>query len=872
MKRHSLALLFALLAAFLPLCAAADARAWRADLASDEVHNEYLRRGDSATLRVAVYLRGREYRPTTAVARYRAGLDSTDWLQAPCSIASNVVEVAWTPLLAPGADVVPMIVHVDGEVYRIPLMLYVRDSPAGDDPGALPVLDLAAYSVTNAPWIEIERDPVALHRLASPDEEAEAGVDEAGVVRSRVRAGAAPVWVRFGAEPLAFGGPVDTSYPARHYVPGAAAGQRMSRAEAEAGWHVVTGEPGGEHWDAADWTLRSAPGRAVVAWALVGPTNLVEIWRDPATPAAVGREAWLSTAWRTNDLATADDLRAAGDALLARHRADLSAAAAAMRADLDEEANERVDADDRLAADVARRLLLDDPDQGRAPVRVTAHTSGGAETERRVEINGRLAVGEADNLTVGSDALAVGAHVAATGDQSLAAGWGNEASGGRSVALGIRTAATAPQAVAAGADAVATNANAAVWSGVETGGPQWAPPYGSHGVGSWSVNPVGGAAGAWIGETPLVGLIPEYLSANETDRRTAYTATSRDAALRDGKMILLHMPAQPSAAWTLNLTLADGTATGPKPVRFWGTSTVSTQYAPGSILPLVYRAGAWYFSDRDSNSDTYDRNRISSYVRFSASTTKYAICCGTTNGYRKVAPGVVFDATMPLLYANVNATSAAGAQNNNFYSAMPNVDVRNTVSGFASRRGKPLYLVGTLADDGRTFTIGDPALSYEPELPCIPLGIFNNAADNQLYFLPGPLIAGQAGGDASAVTNLVSDILAEEVDAMPVQSTLEVHRLVLADLWDRVDRMAGSSDADAIDDILLAISGLDARLTALEARSGATATRMAALEASVGTIARMSALSGPSTVPAASDLQAPGTINASAVQDSAGAQ
>ena len=203
---------------------------------------------------------------------------------------------------------------------------------------------------------------------------------------------------------------------------------------------------------------------------------------------------------------------------------------------------------------------------------------------------------------------------------------------------------------------------------------------------------------------------------------------------------------------------------------------------------------------------------------------------------------------------------------------MPNVDVRNTVSGFASRRGKPLYLVGTLADDGRTFTIGDPALSYEPELPCIPLGIFNNAADNQLYFLPGPLIAGQAGGDASAVTNLVSDILAEEVDAMPVQSTLEVHRLVLADLWDRVDRMAGSSDADAIDDILLAISGLDARLTALEARSGATATRMAALEASVGTIARMSALAGPSTVPAASDLQAPGTINASAVQDSAGAQ
>ena len=384
----------------------------------------------------------------------------------------------------------------------------------------------------------------------------------------------------------------------------------------------------------------------------------------------------------------------------------------------------------------------------------------------------------------------------------------------------------------------------------------------------------GASAGASaVQPSKLPGLVPEYIVSPETARGTAYTGVSRDTALRDGKMILYYMQTQATAAWTLNLTLADGTTTGAKPVRFWGTTAIGTQYAAGSIIPLVYRAGAWYFSDRDSNNDTYDRNRITSYVRFSAQTTKYAICCGTADGYRKVAPGVAFDATMPLLYANVSTTSAAGAQNNNFYSSMPNVDVRNTVAGFASRRGKPLYLVGSLADDGRTFTVGDPALSYEPELPCIPLGIFNNNADNQLYFLPGPLIAGQAGGDASAVTNLVSDILAEEVDALPVQSTLEVHRLVLADLWDRVDRMAGSSDADAIDDILLALDSLDARLTALEARSGATATRMAALEASVGTTAtRMAALSGPSTVPAASDLQAPGTINASDVQDSAGAQ
>lgn len=118
-------------------------------------------------------------------------------------------------------------------------------------------------------------------------------------------------------------------------------------------------------------------------------------------------------------------------------------------------------------------------------------------------------------------------------------------------------------------------------------------------------------------------------------------------------------------------------------------------------------------------------------------------------------------------------------------------------------------------------------------------------------------VAGLAGARAATdATNAVSDLLAGEVGALPVQSTLEVHRLVLADLWDRVDRMAGSSDADAIDDILLALDGLDARLTALEESAASTAASISALSA-------MSSLRLQS-----SDLQAPGMVNASAVQSS----
>ncbi|MBR1609343.1 MAG: hypothetical protein IJ678_06980, partial [Kiritimatiellae bacterium] len=606
-------LVFALLVFALP--SLAEVRTWRADiLDSEEVRNEYVRRGDAGvTFRIELYVRSRPYCPETAEAVYRTNLLDRTELHAPCTVASNVVSMAWTPMLAPGADVVPMVIHVDGEVYRAPVMVYVRDSPGGDGPWEKPLLDLAGYRVANAPWIETEADPVALHRLASPAEKAEVAVDELGVVRSLVRAGAGnSVCATIGGDAVEFGGPVDTGFSGvQVFVPGAAAGRRMSREDAEAGWHVVTGESG-DLWSADDWTLRHGPGHVVAAYAMAGETNLVEIWRAPGDNPADGSAAWLTTAWQTNVLATAAELHAAGDALLAQHRTELLDVAAAITGDLDEaaaaildeldaEARERAAADDRLAADLARRLLLDDPDQGRTPVRITAHTSGDAETERRVWINGRLAVGEADTLDVGSDSVAVGAHVAATGDQSFAAGWGNKASGGRSVALGIRTTADSPQAIAAGADAVSTNANAAVWSGVETGGPQFGPPYGSHGTGTWSINPVGGVGGAWIGELPLAGLLPEYLVANETDRRSAYTAESRDTALRDGKFVLLYMAAQPSAAWTLDLTLADGSATGAKPVRFWGTTAVTTQYVADSILPLVYRAGAWYVSDRDAN-------------------------------------------------------------------------------------------------------------------------------------------------------------------------------------------------------------------------------------------------------------------------------
>lgn len=127
---------------------------WRADLSTTEVRNLYLRHGDSATLRARLYLRGMPYNPTNAICYFSTnGLASAQWWTAPCSIASNTVSVAWTPLLErAGASVYPLVLRIDESAYRAAAMLYLRSSP-GETPAADGfVLDFDAIAYTNAPW------------------------------------------------------------------------------------------------------------------------------------------------------------------------------------------------------------------------------------------------------------------------------------------------------------------------------------------------------------------------------------------------------------------------------------------------------------------------------------------------------------------------------------------------------------------------------------------------------------------------------------------------------------------------------------------------------------------------------------------------
>ena len=93
----------------------------------------------------------------------------------------------------------------------------------------------------------------------------------------------------------------------------------------------------------------------------------------------------------------------------------------------------------------------------------------------------------------------------------------------------------------------------------------------------------------------------EYIRGTWTSTSGTWTGVTKDAALYDGKKIILYMPYGGSGNATLNLTLADGTTTtGAKPVYITGTTRVSTQFPQYTELMLIY------FSAKNIAGTNYD--------------------------------------------------------------------------------------------------------------------------------------------------------------------------------------------------------------------------------------------------------------------------
>ena len=126
---------------------------WRAELSSREVATLYASHGDTRAIECRLTLKGAPYVPETATFHYSTnGFAGPGW-EAPVSISSNLASIAWSPALDPGADMLALLLTLDG-THTAAALLHLRPGPAPGD--ALPpptrVLDFSQQPYTNAPW------------------------------------------------------------------------------------------------------------------------------------------------------------------------------------------------------------------------------------------------------------------------------------------------------------------------------------------------------------------------------------------------------------------------------------------------------------------------------------------------------------------------------------------------------------------------------------------------------------------------------------------------------------------------------------------------------------------------------------------------
>ena len=149
----------------------------------------------------------------------------------------------------------------------------------------------------------------------------------------------------------------------------------------------------------------------------------------------------------------------------------------------------------------------------------------------------------------------------------------------------------------------------------------------------------------------------EYIKGTQASSTNAWTGTTKDSALYDGKMIMYVLPyAGTSSNATLNLTLAGGSTTGAKRIyRYGSTTSVTTHYPAGSRILMVYDGT----NERWNCSAYYYKNTTYSAMEQSEASG------GTATTGRLITAAVLHDTIVDLvypvgsIYMSVNSTSPA---------------------------------------------------------------------------------------------------------------------------------------------------------------------------------------------------------------------
>ncbi|MDO4333814.1 MAG: hypothetical protein Q4C58_14180 [Eubacteriales bacterium] len=148
------------------------------------------------------------------------------------------------------------------------------------------------------------------------------------------------------------------------------------------------------------------------------------------------------------------------------------------------------------------------------------------------------------------------------------------------------------------------------------------------------------------------------------------------ASLFDGLTIRYWLPYAGSGNATLNLTLADGTATGAVNCYYSGTTRLSTHYAAGNVITLTYRSGVsingstttytGWWADANCNGDTKVTQSITTTANYrslllgSNSSAAEGFTPTTVTNTAYAAAGLYAQPSTGTLYANTFKGSLTG--------------------------------------------------------------------------------------------------------------------------------------------------------------------------------------------------------------------
>ena len=204
----------------------------------------------------------------------------------------------------------------------------------------------------------------------------------------------------------------------------------------------------------------------------------------------------------------------------------------------------------------------------------------------------------------------------------------------------------------------------------------------------------------------------EYIEGTQTAKTGSWTGVTTATSLTTGKTIAYKLPYAGSGNATLNLTLADGTATGAIAV-YTGTTRVTTHFGAGSVIKMTYD-GQYWRADSIPNTNNVDRTQYGVALAASEAIAADRIAVlGTDGKLRLLDDTTAFDMSCPPLYvgtaysaANVTA-AATRVTNYSYWGTAFNLTNTHAVAGAAA--GKAVYIVGTLS--GTTFTPNSTVLT-----------------------------------------------------------------------------------------------------------------------------------------------------------------